>query len=42
VVEAIAARDAAEARRAMEEHVEATRRDIMDLLTRRKAARAAR
>jgi DNA-binding FadR family transcriptional regulator len=42
IVEAIAARDAAEARRAMEEHVEATRRDIMGLLTRRKAGRPAR
>ena len=36
VVEAIAARDAAGARRAMEDHVEATRAAIMDLLKRRK------
>jgi DNA-binding FadR family transcriptional regulator len=40
VVEAIAARDAAGARRAMEKHVEATRAAIMGLLRRRKPAPA--
>ena len=41
VVEAIAARNASDARRAMEEHVDSTRRDVLGLLKRREGRQAA-